>query len=73
MNEMSLIPAEVLEDKPEIIITCTQEESAQRVTECSKCVNFIFDENQNTKCSSSGCNISLMTTFKFKQCPLEKW
>jgi hypothetical protein len=73
MTEMNPVPAELQNDEPVIVVNCTIEESEERVAECSKCVNFIFDENGITKCSASGCNISLMTTFKFKQCPLEKW
>ena len=54
-------------------VECTPEESALRLDLCKNCVNFVFDEDNNTICSGTGCNISLMTTYNFKSCPLEKW
>ena len=72
MTEMSNIPAEIVDDRVEIVINCTEEETINRLNICKNCDSFII-EDYVTKCVSSGCNISLMTTFKFKPCPLNKW
>lgn len=54
-------------------IVCDLAESNNRLNSCKSCENFYIDTDQQTKCKGSGCNISMMITFKFKQCPLEKW
>jgi hypothetical protein len=54
-------------------VECTSEEQASRLELCKSCVNFTIDAESHTVCSGTGCNISLMTTYSFKQCPLEKW
>jgi hypothetical protein len=54
-------------------VECTPEEQLSRLELCKRCVNFIIDSEKHTICSGTGCNISLMTTYSFKQCPLEKW
>lgn len=72
-DEMSVIPAlieEIVRD-PEVV--CTDEESKARLAECKPCENFFIDSDRHTKCKGCGCNISMMITMKFKQCPLEKW
>lgn len=53
-------------------VECTSEESAVRRSICVTCEKFSIN-NGHTICSETGCNISLMVTFKFKECPLEKW
>jgi hypothetical protein len=54
-------------------IVCDEAESNSRFLKCKPCENFYIDSDQHTKCKGSGCNISMMITFKFKQCPMEKW
>ena len=55
-------------------IHCSIEEADERLTVCKTCEKFtIAEEPPVTKCIESGCNISMMISFKFKQCPLEKW
>jgi hypothetical protein len=53
-------------------LECTPEQKEIRLHLCKNCVNFTVEDN-HTICSGTGCNISLMVTFNFKQCPLEKW
>jgi hypothetical protein len=53
-------------------VECSPEQKIARLDLCKQCVNFVFKDN-HTICSGTGCNISLMTTYNFKQCPLEKW
>lgn len=74
MSDDFIPPVPVIENAmPEDLgIACTPDETAVRLSLCQTCVNFTFKDG-HTVCSSSGCNISLMTTFSFKQCPLEKW
>jgi hypothetical protein len=73
MNNKFTPPVPVIENLPlELGMTCTTEESEARLLLCKSCINFSFDNNV-TICNATNCNISLMTTFKFKQCPLEKW
>lgn len=57
----------------EMTVHCTPEESQQRVNFCQICENLTFDENNFTMCKETGCNINLMSTFKFKTCPKENW
>lgn len=54
-------------------IECSSEQKLARLELCKSCVNFSFDTTGHTICSGTGCNISLMTTYNFKQCPMEKW
>lgn len=72
-GEMSTIPAVIDEVKKDPEITCTSEESEARLAKCKPCENFFIDTDQQTKCKGCGCNISILITLKFKQCPLEKW
>ena len=73
MIEMSTTPAPIEPEVDDVEVVCTPEESEQRLSMCKPCENFYMDEDQHTKCKGCGCNISMMITFKFKQCPLEKW
>jgi hypothetical protein len=57
----------------EFITECSPGEVQQRLSACQGCPNFLIDTDNHTKCKGTGCNISLMTTYKFKMCPLEKW
>jgi hypothetical protein len=56
---------------------CSPEEQHARQTQCKTCEKFKVETSEFgipvTKCSASGCDISMMITFKFKECPLEKW
>lgn len=52
-------------------ILCTPEQFNIRLDACKSCENFII--SATTKCSSTGCDIGLMASYTFKQCPLEKW
>lgn len=52
-------------------LECPPEEKARRLKNCQSCKNFVVAEQ--TVCSATGCNISLMTTFKFKTCPIRRW
>lgn len=72
-NEMSTIEAEISESRKDPEITCSQDESEARLALCKPCENFFMDIDNQTKCAGCGCNISMMITMKFKECPLEKW
>jgi hypothetical protein len=52
-------------------ISCSQEETHNRLSFCKGCEHFIFDDY--TKCELSGCLINLMTTMQFKSCPKGNW
>lgn len=74
MIDMSPIPANIIESDTDLnTLVCSQIESTSRLEKCKDCVNFYIDADQHTKCNATGCNISMMVTFQFKQCPLEKW
>ena len=73
MIDMDPTPAPIESEVDDIIINCTPEESQARLEKCKSCVNFYTDEDEHTKCKGCGCNISMMITFKFKECPLNKW
>lgn len=73
MNEMSPTPAPIEPEVDNIVVNCTPEESEERLNKCHSCENFFIDEDTHTKCKGCNCNISMMITFKFKECPLEKW
>jgi hypothetical protein len=53
-------------------VICTPEETTNRLTTCTNCVD-LTQANEVTICRLSSCNISLMTTFRFKQCPRGNW
>jgi hypothetical protein len=73
MSNDFIPPIPVIDTPAEDIgVECSIEEKTTRLNLCKSCVNFTF-EDEHTVCSSTGCNISLMTTYSFKQCPLEKW
>jgi len=63
----------IIEENSLDSVVCDAAESNSRLEKCKPCENFYIDTDQQTKCKGSGCNISMMITFKFKQCPLEKW
>jgi len=75
MIEMNNTPAptsdESLQNSDEI--TCSAEESLTRHSYCKECDNFTINSDNHTICSASGCNISMMITFRFKQCPKGYW
>ena len=73
MINMDPTPAPIEPEVDDIVTNCTPEESQQRLEKCQSCVNFYIDDDTHTKCKGCGCNISMMITFKFKECPLEKW
>lgn len=52
---------------------CTVEEVFARVEFCKVCENFDIDEQGLTKCKETGCNINMMSSFKFKSCPKGNW
>lgn len=54
-------------------VYCTEEEKNLRLDVCKVCDKFTFSEEKTTECTECGCSISLLTTFTFKSCPLEKW
>jgi hypothetical protein len=54
-------------------ITCTAEESHDRITVCKECPKFVVNEDWTTKCGECDCSISMMITFKFKTCPIGSW
>jgi len=54
-------------------VYCTEEEMAARLALCQTCQFFKIREDGFTECESSGCLINLMTTMKFKICPIGKW
>lgn len=52
----------------------SHEETLRKVSICASCENFYIDKNDNnTKCKGTGCNISLMTSLNFKECPKGNW
>lgn len=51
----------------------TDEQRQYRLDICKKCEKFLVSEEKKTECIECGCSISLLTTFSFKSCPLEKW
>ena len=73
MINMNPTPAIIIDDKDDMPIYCTQEESRDRHNKCKDCKNFYKDDDEHTKCMGCGCNISMMITFKFKECPLGNW
>jgi hypothetical protein len=73
MNKMNSAPAPIEPMELSSDILCSQQASEQRLSMCKNCENFFIDIDSHTKCRGSGCNISLMITYKFKHCPLEKW
>lgn len=73
INEMNPTPAVIDEIRSDPEIACTTSESESRLALCKPCENFFIDTDNHTKCQGCGCNISMMITLKFKQCPLEKW
>ena len=68
---MNPTPAPIEQAESVIVIECTEEERLQRLDVCNSCDKFLIEEV--TKCAECSCNISLLTTFKFKECPLGKW
>jgi hypothetical protein len=61
------------ENESDIEVNCTEEETTLRLSLCKGCEMFEVNENGMTQCKSSGCLINLMTTFKFKICPIGRW
>ena len=73
MNNMDPTPAPIEQVELSSDILCSSEESQLRLSHCKSCENFFIDTDNHTKCRGSGCNISLMITYRFKQCPVGKW
>jgi hypothetical protein len=55
-----------------IDVICSIEEAAIRLEHCKTCDQFTHSSGF-TVCAATQCNISLMTTMKFKMCPKEFW
>ena len=58
--------------KPAIDVICSAAESEIRLSHCKLCDQFT-QSSEFTICAATQCNISLMTTIKFKLCPKEFW
>lgn len=73
MNEILTPPGSlnVQISQPVEDISCSEEETSQRLSFCKVCEHMKI--NQFTECELSGCQISLMTTIKFKECPKGNW
>ena len=71
--EMDPTPAPIDELIKDSEIACSIEESARRAETCKSCDRFYMDIDNHTKCSECKCNISLLISLQFKQCPFEKW
>lgn len=52
--------------------TCSPEETQKRLAFCKTCPKFKI-ENMITKCSACDCSISMVSTFKYKACPVGNW
>jgi len=52
-------------------IYCDTQETEKRVSICISCEKNILDVIP--KCSECNCSISMLTTLKFKTCPIGKW
>jgi hypothetical protein len=71
MTPMSTVVAPLDNTETSDILECTPEQTEHRLNVCKLCENFTIRDT--TTCSATGCNISLMITYSFKQCPLGKW
>jgi hypothetical protein len=52
-------------------VNCTKEETERRINFCVECDKL--DETDAPKCTECNCTISMMTSFRFKTCPIGKW
>jgi len=76
MTEMNPTPTDIIDnDIPNTLtsVFCNEDESRSRLSVCNSCENFHIDTDAQTKCKACGCNISMLISFKDKNCPLEKW
>ncbi|NDC96083.1 hypothetical protein EB118_22165 [bacterium] len=74
MNTMNLKPAPINDENKDKEIYCTKEETEHRLSFCNySCPEFFIDTDQHSKCKMCSCNISMVTIFKFKICPLGNW
>lgn len=46
-------------------------EKEKRISFCSTCEKNVLDILP--KCSECDCSLSMLTSFKFKSCPIAKW
>jgi hypothetical protein len=53
-------------------INCTKQETETRITACVGCDRLVQDDGI-PKCTECNCTISMLTSFKFKTCPIGKW
>ena len=73
MSEKIPIPVPVIEQQifQNDVDICDENETQRRLFECKNCEHFVV--NNKTICGKTGCSISLMSTFKFKECPINRW
>ena len=57
---------------PTIDVVCNTAETEMRLEHCKTCDQFTQSLGV-TLCAATQCNISLMTTMKFKMCPKDFW
>ena len=73
MSEKLPIPIPVIEEPffQNDVVICDENETQKRLLSCKTCDYFIV--NDITMCGKNGCSINLMSTFKFKECPIGRW
>jgi len=60
-----------MEDNQTDNISCTAEETANRLEFCTTCTHMIMDIFP--KCDQCDCPISSLASMSFKSCPIGKW
>jgi hypothetical protein len=53
-------------------VNCTKQETEKRISFCVDCDRRSDDENV-PKCTECNCTISMLSSFRFKSCPIGKW
>lgn len=51
-------------------VNTAEEEKERRATVCATCPSANLEE---FKCTKQDCYISMLVSFTFKSCPLDKW
>lgn len=52
-------------------VNCSRQEQERRIEFCGTCDRL--DQELIPRCKECNCSISMLSTYKFKTCPIGKW
>jgi hypothetical protein len=72
-NDNELLKQLKHEPADDMTVIVSAAETARRLNFCMSCDRFGSDEHRPGVCLECNCSIPMITTLRFKTCPIGKW